>query len=103
MLQKLETGYRSKMTKDVFGTKVKYIKQDLGPDTDGEYNTIDKTISINTRLKKEEIPETRLHEEIHAIIDVLGFTSRISDDVEELLIGNISSWIAKNYRLIEKK
>lgn len=90
------------MHKDVFGIKIKYKFKDLGPDTDGEYITTDKTIHINTRLHKSEIPETRLHEEIHAIIDVLGFTSRISDDVEELLVSNISAWIAKNYRLIEK-
>lgn len=90
-------------TKDIFGTKVKYINRDLGIETDGEYLTTTKEIYINTRLPKSEIPETRLHEEIHAIIDVLGFTSRISDDVEELLVSNISAWIAKNYRLIERK
>lgn len=89
------------MIKNVFGQPIKYKFTKLKED-DGLYHTLTKTIEISDKLKGREETLTILHEELHAIFDVLGFSSVVKDDVEELLVDNISRWICENYHLKPK-
>lgn len=86
------------MKKDIFGVKIKIIKSDLPEDTDGEYCPATKTIKINSIIKDNNLlKETILHEQIHALFDIMGFSLVLKDEIEELIVHHISSWIVKNY------
>lgn len=96
--------YTLEVTKDVFGKTIRYKTKSLGDEHDGLYFPASKRIEIDSKLKGDARTVTVLHEELHAIFDVLGFSSPevMSSVLEELVVDNVSRWIVDNYKLTEK-
>ena len=86
---------------NVYGQKVKVEKVknlDEQHNACGAYNPLTKTILIDTRLKKDDLIVTYLHEIIHAMADRLGYSNTgVSFDMEEMIADNIAVMLVENF------
>lgn len=57
---------------------------DIDTNTYGETNVLERTIKINSNKDKKE--STLLHEIIHAVLGVSGYSERMSEQEEEALV-----------------
>lgn len=92
-------------SKNILGTEIKYEFADLN-DYDGIYDPIKKTISINKELKVNELAlkTTILHEEGHAMFDILGLNqTSLSLDMQEIIVENFANFIIEHYKLTSRK
>lgn len=88
--------------KMIFGEIISYYFMNSESD-DGLYCRVDKTIKIRRDLKGRDLIETKLHEEFHAIWDIIGMSStEISAEIEEIIVHNFSRFIVEHYDITEK-
>ena len=89
---------------DVFGTPVKVKKLDLREQqVAGVYDQRRKEILLDKYLEQDEMIQTFLHEVIHAIWDNTGMNQTYASlDVQELICENVSKWLVKNFKMIDK-
>lgn len=63
------------------------VRDDMPDDTDGELDIKGHTISINGKQHPEEIPNTLIHELLHAIWGAQGLPREEKDNEEEIVMG----------------
>lgn len=81
---------------------VKYSR--LDENDAGEYDTEESCIRIKKGLSRHEHDETIVHEMVHAIQYLSSLRhSGISEDVWEIIAGEVGRAVADNFKLIEKK
>ena len=90
-----------KKHKLIYGQKILYKVKDLEKENlnlYGYYDTNEKTIFINKKLKVDDLKSTILHEEIHAIFDRIGLNQTAhTSDFQEIICESISKFICENY------
>lgn len=91
------------MTIDVFGLRVPVKIKDIGVEDDGDYCPLTKIIRVSNRLSGKDLDSTILHELLHAFLDRLGFSIVLKEDVEELLVRNLESFLMEKYDMKLKK
>ena len=97
--------YPSKKT--ILGRDIKYEFSTL-EDHDGCYDPHNFVIKINNELSKKGLEKqllaTILHEEGHALLDLLGFNqTSLSLDMQELIVENYANFLVEHYKLLPRK
>lgn len=71
---------------------------------DGIYEPYEKKILINKKLSEEFRKRTIVHEELHAVFDLVGLGhSNISDDTIHIIIESVVTYLFSTYDLKRKK
>ena len=86
-------------TINVYGESISVSIEEIDEGDDGEYCPINKAIRLSNRLNDEDLDHTLLHELFHAVMDRLGFSEILKDDVEELIVDNLSQFIIEKYQI----
>ena len=91
----------------VFGKKIEVKKVSKLMETrsaTGVYNLREKSITVDSRLKGDELMHTYMHELIHAMVDRIGLHNcDLSHDLEEILADNILEMLLENFDIRCKK
>jgi hypothetical protein len=91
------------MIKPIFGKTVRYWKADLTEHKlDGYYDYQESAIFLHNKLKGDELKLVMLHEEFHAIMHRLGLHAVVSNEIEELIVENFSTFVCESYELVSK-
>lgn len=95
------------MTLNIFGHKIKLIKQKgLLDKTNnrGVYVPEHQIIVVDPELKGNELMSTIIHEIVHAVFYRTGIDqAKIQDGVEEIICENVSIAMVENFHLRLKK
>lgn len=90
---------------DVFGKRFK-IKHDPALSAAGTHGVTcveNKLILIDPKLKGEEFNQVMLHEQFHAVFDRLGIRQAVKDEVEEMIVDALATFMIDNYVVKPKK
>lgn len=82
------------------------IKYDQLTDSNGEYDSDKKEITINKKVYDlDELRYIELHEIIHALVDRIGFDQMPSftGDLEEVFCHAVATIMVENYEIYPKK
>ena len=79
---------------NVFGTVYK-IKRTKNFEHMGLCHRDTKLIEIDAALKGSELKQTYLHEVFHALMDELGITEIVDDQLEEIICESFSKMVLK--------
>ena len=92
-----------KKKKIIFGETINYEYANLDAiGLHGQYNPVTKTITLGAHLKGKELIATLIHEELHAVLRRQSISQVLSNDLEEILIENICTYLIEHYNIKEK-
>ncbi len=94
-----------KKTVNVFGKtfKIKYDKTLASKGVHGVCDSDNNLILIDGLLKGDSLMQTLLHEEFHAVFSRIGLRQAVPDEVEEMIVDALATFIVDNYRIAPKK
>lgn len=88
---------------DIYGDLYTYKYAKMPEEECGECDAEARIITIDKSLKGDDLKQTILHEEIHAIFARIGLRQAVDLEVEEIIAESISTFVIENYRMIPKK
>lgn len=84
--------------------QIKWVKDLDNGDNWGECDTGARVITMDRNVPANEKDTVFLHEVFHAIIhEIGGYNTKLSDDLEEIIVTNFSEWLTQNCKLGLKK
>lgn len=86
---------------NVFGKKIPVTKIDLTKElADGQYHPKTQSITIDKRIKGDELIGVYIHELVHAMCDRIGLhNAQLSHDLEEIIADNIATVMLENFEI----
>jgi len=81
---------------------VKNLKNEEGEECDGLCDRKKRLIEIDSALKGGDLKSTFIHECLHAVVIECSLHEVISYGAEEIIVGNMESFLMKHWRLYLK-
>lgn len=59
-------------------------------------------ILVSSKLQKEEMTQTTLHEEFHAVFHRVGINQSVGREIEEVIVDSLATFLVDNYKVTPK-
>lgn len=93
--------WKDKTCVNVFGKTYQIVREKLD-EHDGLCESDSRKITVSKNLRGDRFKQTLLHEEFHAVFDVIGLGSAVDSTLEEIIVEALSQFVVEHYKITPK-